>query len=86
MDKNQKTKPTKKEYLQFLLEEYRNNNQKMVALQSRQTYLQEHIEKLKDEEQLNPGNFEIQAIRYGLEGIVKENLTSDKGKNYNKDS
>lgn len=86
MDKNQKTKPTKKEYLQFLLEEYRSNNKTIVALQSRQAYLQEHIEKLKDEEQLNPENFEIQAIRYGLEGIVKENLTKDNGENYNKDS
>ena len=67
----QKTKPTKKEYLQFLLEEYRNNNQKIVELQSRQSYLNEKINKIKDELQLKEN---------------KENLTSDKGKNYNKDS
>ena len=67
----QKTKPTKKEYLQFLLEEYRNNNQKIVELQSRQSYLNENINKIKDELQLKEN---------------KENLTSDKGKNYNKDS
>lgn len=71
MDKTQKTKPTKKEYLQFLLEEYRSNNKTMVALQSRQSYLQERIEKLKDELQIKEN---------------EEHLTSDKGKNYNKDS
>lgn len=67
----QKTKPTKKEYLQFLLEEYRNNNQKIVELQSRQSYLNEKINKLKDELQIKEN---------------EEHLTSDKGKNYNKDS
>lgn len=67
----QKTKPTKKEYLLFLLEEYRNNNQKIVELQSRQSYLNEKINKLKDELQIKEN---------------KEYLTSDKGKNYNKDS
>lgn len=71
MDKTQKTKPTKKEYLQFLLEEYRNNNQKIVELQNRQSYLNEKINKLKDELQIKEN---------------EENLTSDKGKNYNKDS
>ena len=71
MDKNQKTKPTKKEYLQFLLEEYRNNNQKIVELQSRQSYLNEKINKLKDELQIKEND---------------EYLTSNKGKNYNKDS
>lgn len=71
MDKTQKTKPTKKEYLQFLLEEYRNNNQKIVELQSRQSYLNEKINKLKDELQIKEN---------------EEHLTSDKGKNYNKDS
>lgn len=71
MDKMQKTKPTKKEYLQFLLEEYRSNNKTMVALQNRQTYLQERIEELKDELQIKEN---------------EEYLTSDKGKNYNKDS
>ena len=71
MEKTQKTKPTKKEYLQFLLEEYRNNNQKIVELQRRQSYLNEKINKLKDELQIKEN---------------EDNLTSDKGKNYNKDS